>query len=79
MALYFVFLFLLARKHRTDPDYQKTLLTWAIVQAVLFVVFTVLVYTMGNGFTTINGVVYLLTLFLAIGVTIRARRTVETW
>ena len=32
---------------------------------------------MSKGFTTINGIVYLLSLLLAIGVTIRVRKTVE--
>jgi len=77
LALYFVLLYFLARKYKTDQDYQKMLLVWAIVQAVLFVVFTALVYTMSKGFTTINGAIYLFSLFLAIGVTIRARKTVE--
>ena len=77
LALYFVLLYSLARKYKTDQNHQKILLVWAIIQAVLFVVFTALVYTMSKGFTTINGAVYLLSLFLAIGVTIRARKTVE--
>ena len=77
LALYFFLLYSLARKYNTDQDYQKKLSGWTILQAVLFVVFTVLVYTMSKGFTTINGVAYLFSLFLAIGVTIRVRRTVE--
>jgi DMSO reductase anchor subunit len=77
LALYFVLLYSLARKYKTDQDYKKQLLVWAIIQAILFVAFTALVYTMSKGFTTINGAVYLLSLFLAIGVTIRARKTVE--
>ena len=77
LALYFVLLYSLARKYKTDQNHQKILLVWAIIQAVLFVVFTALVYTISKGFTTINGAVYLLSLFLAIGVTIRARKTVE--
>jgi len=77
LALYFVLLYSLARHYKTDQDYQKMLLIWTIIQAVLFIVFTALVYTMSKGFTTINGAVYLLSLFLAIGVTIRARKTIE--
>lgn len=79
LALYFVLLYSMARKYKTDQDYQKTLLIWALVQAALFVAFTVLIYAISKGFTIINGVFYLLSLFLAIGVTIRARKTVETW
>jgi membrane-bound metal-dependent hydrolase YbcI (DUF457 family) len=77
LALYFVLLFSLARKNKTDQDYQKPLLVWTIVQAALFIVFTALVYTMSKGFMTINGAVYLLSLFIAIGVSIRVRKTVE--
>ena len=77
LALYFFLLYSLARKYQTDQDYQKMLPVWTILQAALFIVFTVLVYTMSKGFTTINGAVYLLSLFLAIGVTIRVRKTVE--
>jgi hypothetical protein len=67
----------LARTFKTDQDYQKLLLVWTILQAVLFIVFIALVYTMSKGFSIINGIVYLFSLFLAIGVTIRARKSVE--
>ena len=77
LSLYFILLYSLARNYKTDQDYQKTMLAWATIQAVLFLVFTFLVYTMSKGFTTVNGIVYLLSLFLAIGVTIRVRKTVE--
>jgi membrane-bound metal-dependent hydrolase YbcI (DUF457 family) len=77
LALYFVLLFSLARKNNTDQDYQKPLLVWTIIQAALFIVFTALVYTMSKGFMTINGAVYLLSLFIAIGVSIRVRKTIE--
>ncbi len=39
--------------------------------------FTVMVYTMDKGFMTIYGAVYLLSLFLAFGIVIRMRNTVE--
>ena len=44
---------------------------------ILFVVFTILVYTMTKGFMTPYGAIYLLSLGLAVGVTIRMRKTVE--
>ena len=47
------------------------------VQGVLFVVFTALVYTMEKGFMIPYGALYLLSLGLALGVTIRMRETVE--
>lgn len=76
-ALYFMLLYSLARKYQTDLDYQRTMLVWIIIQSFLFIAFTVLVYNMSKGFTTINGAVYLLSLFLAIGVTIRERKSIE--
>ena len=77
LALYFLLLYSLAYKNKIDQTYLKPLRVWIILQAVLFIVFTVLVYTMSKGFTTINGAVYLLSLFLAIGVTMRMRKTIE--
>jgi hypothetical protein len=50
---------------------------WIGVQGVLFVVFTVLVYTMEKGFMPPFGALYLLSLGLAFGVTLRMRETVE--
>ncbi len=78
LALFFILLGNAARKHKTDADYLKTLRAWTGIQALLFIVFTVLVFTMSKGFLTIFGAGYLLSLFLAIGVTIRMRRTIET-
>ncbi len=76
-ALFFWALDWFARKRGTDKNYLKTLRVWTILQAVLFVLFTVLVFVMSKGFMTIYGAVYLLSLFLALGVTIRMRQTVE--
>jgi membrane-bound metal-dependent hydrolase YbcI (DUF457 family) len=79
--LMFASLFLLlgvtARKRNTDGGYLGALWVWTAVQAVLFVVFTVLVYTMDKGFMTPYGALYLGSLGLAVGVVIRMRRTVE--
>jgi len=76
-VLFFVLLDRTARKQNTDGGFLRTLRVWTIVQSVLFVVFTVLVYTMAKGFMTIFGALYLLSLGLAFGVTIRMRKTVE--
>jgi len=79
LAIYFVFLYWMTRKYKTDQNFQKLLLIWIILQVTLFIVFTVLAYILRKGFFTINGAVYLFSLFLAIGVTIRARKTIESW
>ena len=79
--LFFVLFFLLlastAQKRNTDGDYLPKLRIWTWVQGILFVVFMVMVYTMESGFMTIFGAVYLLSLGLAFGITIRMRETVE--
>jgi membrane-bound metal-dependent hydrolase YbcI (DUF457 family) len=79
LAFVFFFLFLAAtaRKRQTDIEYLPKLRIWTIVQAVLFVFFLVMVFTMKSGFLTIFGAVYLLSLGLAFGITIRMRDTVE--
>ncbi len=76
-ALFFIGLDAVARKRSTDQDYLNKLRFWTRIQLVLFVVFTVLVYVMQKGFMAPYGVVYLLSLAQAIGVTIRMRKTVE--
>ena len=76
-ALFFFGLAGLARRHNTDRGYLSRLNLWAWVEVGLFAVFTVLVYTLQKGFMTPYGLVYLLSLFLAIGVTIRMRKTIE--
>lgn len=76
-ALFFILLGVTARKRATDVGFLRTLRIWTVVQGVLFVVFTVLVYTMEKGFMTPFGALYLLSLGLAFGVTIRMRETIE--
>ncbi len=79
--LFFALLFLLfaklAHKQNTDTDYLRKLSIWTYIQLALFVVFTVLVYTMQKGFMTPYGAIYLLSLGLAFAVTIRMRETIE--
>lgn len=67
-----------ARKLKTDGDFLRPLQVWTIVQGVLFVIFTVLVYTLESGFMVPYGALYLVSLGLAFGVTIRMRKTIET-
>jgi membrane-bound metal-dependent hydrolase YbcI (DUF457 family) len=76
-ALFFIGLASIARKRNTDQEYLGKLRIFTWIQLALFVVFTVLVYVMQKGFMTPYGAVYLLSLGLAIGVTIRMRQTVE--
>jgi membrane-bound metal-dependent hydrolase YbcI (DUF457 family) len=76
-ALLFVVLGMMARKQGSNSDYLRMLRIWTAVQGVLFVVFTVLVYTMERGFMTPFGGMYLVSLGLAFGVVIRMRETIE--
>jgi membrane-bound metal-dependent hydrolase YbcI (DUF457 family) len=76
-ALFFILLASTAKKRNTDSDYLSKLRIWTWIQGILFVVFMVMVYTMASGFMTIFGAVYLLSIGLALGITIRMRETVE--
>lgn len=76
-ALYFWALGTMARQSRTDIGFRGKLRFWTALQVALFILFTVLVYVMETGFMTIYGAFYLLSLFLALGVTIRMRDTLE--
>jgi membrane-bound metal-dependent hydrolase YbcI (DUF457 family) len=76
-ALFFVLLYVTARKHGTDSGFLRTLRIWIGIQGALFVILTVLVYTMEQGFIILHGALYLLSLGLATGVTIRMRKTIE--
>ena len=79
--LFFAFFFLtlasIAHKQKTNEDFLPKLRIWTWVQGILFIVFLVMVFTMESGFMTIFGAVYLLSLGLAFGITIRMRNTVE--
>ena len=76
-ALFFLLLGRSASSQGTDSEYLSKLRIWTIIQAVLFVIFLVLVYTMQSGFMTPYGGVYLLSLGLAFAITIRMRATIE--
>ena len=76
-ALYFLWLEATARRQGTDKDFANTLRAWIWVQGAFFLVFIVLVYTLSKGYLIPYGAVYLLSLGLAIGVTIRMRKTIE--
>jgi len=76
-GLFFLWLHQTARQQGTDKDFIRMLRVWILVQAVLFIAFTALVYTLQKGFMAPYGAVYLLSLGIAVGVTIRMRKTVE--
>ena len=76
-ALFFIGLSTLARRQGTDLEYLRRLRTWTWLEFDLFLIFTALVFFLQKGFMTPYGLVYLLSLGLAVGVTIRMRKTVD--
>jgi len=77
LALFFMLLGSQARQKGTDTDYLPRLRLWTWVQVVLLFVFLVLVYTMGSLFMIVYGAAYLISLGLAINITLRMRQTIE--
>jgi membrane-bound metal-dependent hydrolase YbcI (DUF457 family) len=77
LGMFFLGLAWLARRQGTDQKYLRPLRVWTWVQLGLFVIFTLLVYTLSKGVTIPYGLAYLLSLGLAMGVAIRMRRTIE--
>ena len=76
IAVFFILLASLARKQGTDGDFLKKLNIWTWVQVGLFLIFLVLVYTW-SGYFIAYGAMYILSLGLALGITIRMRKTIE--
>ena len=77
IALFFYMLLVLAKKHRTDTGFLRTLNVWMIVEIVLFVVFLPLLYTPIKIVYTLYGLLYLVSLIAALVITVRMRATVE--
>ena len=71
LSLFFWYLVRLQAKDENPP--VRLLIFWTFLQLGLFVIFTLLVFFMDQGFMTIFGLVYLLSLGLAWGITIRMR------
>jgi membrane-bound metal-dependent hydrolase YbcI (DUF457 family) len=76
-ALYFVWLAKVAKDQHTNADFLGALRLWTIAMLVLFIVFTSLAYIMSQGFLTVFGAVYLISITAAFIITIRMRQTVE--
>jgi len=80
-GMYFLLLGSLARRQNTDGERRGSSKAWAYVQLALFLLFTVLFFTTGTtGLPyTIFGGLYLLSIMIAIFVTIQMRKTIETF
>jgi membrane-bound metal-dependent hydrolase YbcI (DUF457 family) len=77
LGLYFVYLGVLARKNHTDTEYLRPLRGQTIAQFILFAVFLIPAFLSIKGFNTIFGLLYLVSLGIALGVSIRMRKTIE--
>jgi membrane-bound metal-dependent hydrolase YbcI (DUF457 family) len=80
MLMFAIYLYALgtwARKYRTDAAFQPKLFNWMIFELVLFIAYTLLMFTMDIGLLIIFGALYLFSLFMVFFVTIRMRNTIE--
>ena len=79
-GLYFLLLGSLARKQNTDLERLGANKMWAYLEFALFILFTLMFFVMGTkGLQyTIFGALYLLSMIIAMVVTVRMRRTLET-
>jgi hypothetical protein len=79
-GFYFLLLGSLALRQNTDMRRQRSLKTWAQIQFALFILFTLLFFILGaEGLAyTVFGALYLLSVLLAMLITIRMRTTVES-
>ena len=77
---YFLLLGSLARKQNTDKERLGANKMWAYLEFALFILFTLMFFVMGTkGLQyTIFGALYLLSMIIAMVVTVRMRRTLET-
>lgn len=78
-AAYFYWLGQTARRQGTNLDKVRGVGVWTAVQLLLFLIFTVLVYTLNSGFMTIYGATYLLSLIVAAVLTVQMRETIENF
>jgi len=78
-GLFFLWLAKAARDHKTDVRKIGALRIWIIAMAVLWVVFTALVFIMSKGFLTVYGLIYLVIATAAFIITIQMRQTVEAY
>jgi membrane-bound metal-dependent hydrolase YbcI (DUF457 family) len=76
-GLFFLSLALSGKQGMENRKARNGLWIWTGIEAFLFVIFSVLAFTLKSGFTTIFGGVYLFSLGLAIVLTIQMRDTLE--
>ena len=79
-GLYFLLLGSLARRYGTDVARQGSAKMWAYIELALFILFTTLFFTIGTAgpLYQVFGGLYLLSLILAMVLTIQMKDTVES-
>jgi len=79
-GFYFLLLGSLARQYGTDAERQGSSKIWAYIQFGLFVLFTVIFFVVGTKglLHTIFGALYLVSIIVAMVVTIKMKQTVES-
>jgi membrane-bound metal-dependent hydrolase YbcI (DUF457 family) len=79
-GLYFLLLGSLAQRQNTDREHQGSSKIWAYIELALFIVFAALLFSLGaEGLQyTIFGALYLISMIIAIVLTIQMRKTVES-
>lgn len=79
-GLYFLLLGSLARQLHTDTEHRSSTRIWMYTEFLLFVIFTALFFSLGaEGLPyTVFGALYLLSAVVAVVITVRMRKTVET-
>jgi membrane-bound metal-dependent hydrolase YbcI (DUF457 family) len=76
-GMFFLLLASIGNKQKTDEIFLPKLRTYAYIQFGLFILFSIAGFVMQKGFMTIYGALYLLSLFFAIGISIRMKKTIE--
>ncbi len=77
-GLFFLLLDSAGKRQGTDEAFLPKLRIYANIQFALFILFTIAAFVMGKGFSIIYGAFYLLSLFFAIAMTFRMKKTIET-
>jgi membrane-bound metal-dependent hydrolase YbcI (DUF457 family) len=79
-GFYFLLLGSLAQRQNTDRERDGLVKTWAYIEFALFILFTILFFSIGtDGLQyTLFGALYLISMIIAIVLTIQMRKTVET-
>ena len=77
LGMFFYMLLVLARRYETDSDFLRPLRVWMIIELVLFLIFLPLMYSSIKLTYTVYGLLYLVSLFVALVFTVRMRATVE--